>query len=387
MTPDRLDRLRSLEGAHLMPNYRRFPVEFTTGSGAELFDSEGNAYLDLLAGIAVDNCGHCHPKVVEAIREQAGKLIHVSNLFYTEPGIRLAEVLSTSSLGGPVFLCNSGAEANEAALKLARRIKPGGGFVVLEGGFHGRTFGALSATPQKEKQEPFAPLVPGFTSVCADPGALADAIGAETAAVLIEPIQGEGGVHPIPDEVLIAAREACDRHGALMILDEVQTGAGRTGSLWAYEQTPVVPDAITVAKGVGGGMPVGALVARPGLPDTLRAGDHGSTFAGGPVTAAAALASLEVVSEPELLASVRANGERLRAGLSEMPKVEAVRGRGLMVGCDIHGDAPAVVERALFEERLVTIATGPKTLRFVPPLVISAEQVDDALERLERLLG
>ncbi len=172
-----------------------------------------------------------------------------------------------------------------------------------------------------------------------------------------------------------------------MILDEVQTGAGRTGSLWAYEQTPIVPDAITVAKGVGGGMPVGALIARPDLPDTLRPGDHGSTFAGGPVTAAAALASLAVVSAPGLLESVTANGYRLMAGLSGMAKVETVRGRGLMVGCDIDGDAPALVEQALFEERLVTNATGPRTLRFVPPLVISAEQVDDALTRLERLLG
>jgi acetylornithine/succinyldiaminopimelate/putrescine aminotransferase len=205
--------------------------------------------------------------------------------------------------------------------------------------------------------------------------------------VILEPVQGEGGARAVPDSCLRELRALCDQYGVLMILDEVQTGAGRTGSLWAYEQTPIVPDAITVAKGVGGGMPVGALVARPGLPDTLRPGDHGSTFAGGPVTAVAALASLEVVAAPELLASVRANGERLRAGLSGMAHVEAVRGRGLMVGCDIDGDAPAVVERALFEERLVTIATGPRTLRFVPPLVISAEQVDDALSRLGRLLG
>ena len=381
----RLTEMEALE-AHLMPTYRRFPVEFVRGSGAELEDSEGNRYVDMLAGIAVDNAGHCHPEVVAAITEQAQRLLHVSNLFYTEPGLRLAEFLSTTSLGGQVFLCNSGAEANEAAIKLARRHKPKGEFVVLEGAFHGRTLGALSATPQADKQAPFAPLLSGFTSVCADPDAVSSAVTPEVAAVLIEPIQGEGGVHPVPDAVLEAAREACDRHGALLIFDEVQTGAGRTGSLWAFEQTPVRPDAMTVAKGVGGGLPCGALIARSEL-GVLQAGDHGSTFAGGPVIAAAALASLSVVGDPALLADVRRKGERLMQGLSAIRGVNAVRGRGLMVGADIDADAPEVVRRMLLEERVVANATGPQTLRFVPPLVISDDQIDRALEALVSVIG
>lgn len=378
----RLTELEALE-AHLMPTYRRFPVEFVSGSGAELFDSEGNRYVDMLAGIAVDNAGHCHPDIVEAVRDQAGRLMHVSNLFYTEPGLRLAEMLSETSLGGQVFLCNSGAEANEAAIKLARRHKPKGGFVVLEGAFHGRTLGALSATPQPDKQAPFEPLLSGFRSVCADAGALAEAITSDVAAVLIEPIQGEGGVHPVPDDVLIAAREACDRNSALLIFDEVQTGAGRTGSLWAFEQTPVRPDAMTVAKGVGGGVPCGALIASEGI-GVLQPGDHGSTFAGGPMIAAAALASLGVVSDPALLDDVRRKGEMLMERLAGIPAVTAVRGRGLMVGADVDGDAPEVVRRMLLEERVVINATGPRTLRFVPPLVINDDQIGFAIDALAR---
>lgn len=382
----RLEGLMKLESERLMPTYRRLPVEFVSGSGAMLVDSDGSEYIDLVAGIAVDNAGHCHPKVVAAVTDQVRRLIHVSNLFYTEPGLRLAERLSEASLGGQVFLTNSGAEANEAAIKLARRRRPAGEFVVLAGAFHGRTMGALSATPQEEKQFPFAPLVPGFTSVPVEAAAVADAVGPRTAAVLLEPIQGEGGVHPVPDDVLEAAREACDRHGALLIFDEVQTGAGRTGSLWGYEQTNVLPDAMTVAKGLGGGFPVGALVASPRLDGALRAGDHGSTFAGGPVVAAAALASLDVVSDPALLADVRRRGEEARARLSSIARVRAVRGRGLMIGFDIDGDAPALVERALLEQRIVINATGPETIRLVPPLVIGDDELGEAIERLEGLL-
>ena len=383
----RLDELLALERLSVMPTYRRFPVEFVRGEGALLFDAEGNRYIDLLAGIAVDNVGHCHPLVVEAVREQAGRLLHVSNLFYTEPGLRLAETLSRSSLGGPVFFTNSGAEANEAALKLARRLKPGGSFVVLAGAFHGRTMGALSATPQAEKQAPFEPLVPGFTSVCADAQALREAVTEETAAVLIEPIQGEGGVHVVPDGVLLAAREACDRVGALLVFDEVQTGAGRTGSLWAFEQTPVMPDAMTVAKGLGGGLPIGALVASADLERTFEPGDHGSTFAGGPLVSAAALASLSVLGSPGLLERVSEKGREIRERLDAMAAVRETRGRGLMIGADIDGSATEVVERALFEHRIVLNATGPSTLRLVPPLVIDDEQIDEALERLGEILG
>jgi predicted acetylornithine/succinylornithine family transaminase len=381
-----LEHLQALEASYLMPNYKRFPVEFVRGSGSTLWDSEGNQYLDLLAGIAVDNVGHCHPAVVEAIELQSRELLHVSNLFYTAPGVELAARLSQSSLGGKVFFCNSGAEANEAAIKLARRHRPKGEIVVLYGAFHGRTMGALSATPQEEKQAPFAPLVPGFHAVCADAQAIREAVGPNTAAVLIEPIQGEGGIHEVPDEVLVAAREACDEVGALLIFDEVQTGAGRTGSLWAYQQTPVRPDAITLAKGLGGGLPIGALVTDSALDTVLQAGDHGSTFAGGPLVTAAAGVVLDLIQSDGFLDAVLERGTQLRQGLTAIEGVTAIRGKGLMIGFDIDADAPALVAEALKLERLIINATGPKTVRLVPPLVITESEVDEALERLTRLL-
>lgn len=382
-----LERLEGLEAAHLMPNYRRLPVEFVRGEGCLLWDDEGNEYLDLLGGIAVDNVGHCHPAVVSAVREQVGRLIHVSNLFYTEPGVELAARLSKRSLGGKVFLCNSGAEANEAAIKLARRHRRGGGIVVLDGAFHGRTMGALSATPQEDKQAPFAPLVPGFVSVPPEPEAIRSAVGPETAAVLIEPIQGESGVHPIPPAALAAARGACDAAGALLIFDEVQTGAGRTGTLWAYEQGGVTPDAITLAKGLGGGMPIGALVTSAGLDTVLGPGDHGSTFAGGPVVCAAALAALDVIEAPGFLDGIIAKGARLRGLLEDLDGVSAVRGSGLMIGFDVDVDAPALVRAALEGERIVINATGPSTIRLVPPLVISDAEIERGAGAIGRLLA
>ncbi len=277
-----LTELQRLEAAHVIGTYARLPVEIVRGEGHRVWDDEGREYLDFLCGISVTNLGHCHPAVVEAVREQAGTLMHTSNLFYTAPAMLLAERLSTSSLGGKVFFCNSGAEANEAAIKLARRAKTGGEIVSATGGFHGRTMGALSATAQESKQAPFAPLVPGFRAVAPTAAAISAVVGPQTCAVLIETIQGEGGVHPTTGEALRAAREACDRHGAALIFDEVQTGMGRTGSLWSYEDTGVLPDAITVAKALGGGLPIGALITGPGLANVLQAGDHGSTFAGGP---------------------------------------------------------------------------------------------------------
>jgi predicted acetylornithine/succinylornithine family transaminase len=371
--------------AALAATYARYPVEFVSGSGCVLRDADGAEYLDLLAGVAVCNVGHCHPRVVAAVQEQAARLMHVSNLFYTEPMVRLAERLSARSLGGRVFFSNSGAEANEAAIKLARKARRGGDFLVAHGGFHGRTYGALSATPQESKQAPFAPLVPGFTAVV--PEAMADAVGPQTAAVLLEPVQGESGVHPVAAEVLRDVRAACDEHGALLIFDEVQCGMGRTGTLWAYEALGVRPDAMTLAKGLGGGMPIGALVTGPACADVFEPGDHGSTFAGGPVVAAAAHAALDVIDDEALLASVRTLGERLVEGLRELPRVKAVRGRGLMVAADVDADAPALVRRALGEQRMIVNATGPGTLRFVPPLVISEAEVDEALRRVAALLG
>jgi predicted acetylornithine/succinylornithine family transaminase len=382
-----LAELQLLERASVIGTYARAPVEFVCGEGSRLWDSEGNEYLDFLCGIGVTSLGHCHPRVVAAVREQVGKLMHTSNLFYTEPAIRLAERLSASSLGGKVFFCNSGAEANEAAIKLARKARPAGEVVVVHGAFHGRTYGALSATPQESKQAPFAPLVPGFRAVQADAGALREAVDENTAAVLLEPVQGETGVHALPAELLEAAREACDEHGAALVFDEVQCGMGRTGSLWAYEQTPVRPDAITAAKALGGGLPIGALITGERLADVLAPGDHGSTFAGGPVVASAALAALELTDDAELLGAVRELGRRLADGLAGLPHVLSVRGRGLMLACELDLPAPELVRRALIEERLVVNATGPSTVRLLPALTASEADIDDGLARLARALA
>ncbi len=381
-----LPELQELERTSLIASYARMPVEFVRGEGSRLWDAEGNEYLDFLCGISVTSLGHCHPRVIAATREQLGRLMHTSNLFYTEPSMRLAQRLSQSSLGGKVFFCNSGAEANEAAIKLARKARQGGDVVVALGAFHGRTYGALSATPQESKQAPFAPLVPGFRAVEPTAAAISTAVDENTAAVLLEAIQGETGVHVLPGEVLQAARAACDEHGAALIFDEVQCGMGRTGTLWAYEQTGVVPDALTTAKALGGGLPIGALVTGERLANVLVPGDHGSTFAGGPVVAAAALAALELTDEPRLLEGVRERGASLVAGLERLPHVLAVRGRGLMLACELDVPAPEVVRRALLEQRLVTNATGPTTLRLLPPLTVGDDEIDDALGRLSRAL-
>ena len=381
-----LAELQELERTSVVPSYARAPVEFVRGEGARLWDEHGNEYLDFLCGIGVTSVGHCHPRVVAAVREQVGRLMHTSNLFYTEPAMRLAARLSQSSLGGKVLICNTGAEANEAAIKLARKARTGGDVGDDNGAFHGRTYGALSATPQEAKQAPFAPLVPGFRAVAAEPAALRAAVDERTAAVLIEPIQGESGVHVLSGETLAAAREACDEHGAALIFDEVQCGMGRTGTLWAYEQAGVRPDAMTLAKALGGGLPIGALVTGERLADVFAPGDHASTFAGGPVVAAAALAALELTDEPDLLERVRELGQRLAAGLERLPRVSSVRGRGLMLACELDVPAPALVRRTLIEQRLVVNATGPTTLRLLPPLIVTAADIDEALARLARVL-
>ena len=373
--------------AHLTPNYARYPVEFARGEGARLWDADGTEYLDFLTGISVSSVGHCHPAVVAAIREQAGRLLHVGNLYYTEPMSRLARRLAESSLGGKVFFTNSGAEAVEAALKCARKARQGGTIVSLHGAFHGRTYGALSATPQESKQAPFAPLVGGFVSVDPTIEALAAAVDQHTAALILEPIQGETGVHVLPDGLLRFARERCDLVGATLIFDEIQTGLGRTGTAWAYEHSGVTPDLLTSAKALGGGLPIGALITGPRHADTFAPGDHGSTFAGGPVVCAAALAALDVLLDEDLLARVRELGELLRERVATLPHVVEIRGRGLMVAFDVDVDAPEVVRRALLEQHLVVNATGPVTVRLLPPLVVGEREVDDAVERLRAVLA
>jgi acetylornithine/succinyldiaminopimelate/putrescine aminotransferase len=300
---------------------------------------------------------------------------------------RLARRLAESSLGGRVFFTNSGTEAVEAALKCARKAKQGGTIVSVHGAFHGRTYGSLSATPQESKQAPFAPLVGGFLAVPARPDALADVVDDGTAAVILEPIQGETGIHVLSDELLRTARELCDRHDATLIFDEVQTGLGRAGTPWAYQQSGVVPDILTSAKALGGGLPIGAMITGPKRADTFAPGDHGSTFPGGAVVCAAAHAALDILLDETLLERVRELGERLREGVAGLPHVAAVRGRGLMIGFDLDVGAPQVARRALLDERLVINATGPATLRLLPALIVGDGEIDEALRRLGRLLG
>jgi acetylornithine/N-succinyldiaminopimelate aminotransferase len=381
-----LAEAQALEERYLMRTYRRAPVDFVRGEGALLWDADGNEYLDFLTGISVCSLGHCHPAVVEAIREQAGRLMHVSNLFYTEPMARLAERLSESSLGGRVFFTNSGTEAVECAIKVARKHAYGRGIaepeiVSFAGDFHGRSYGALAATPAMARNQALGPMLPGFRSVPHnDAAALRDAVGERTAAVLIEPIQGEAGVHPTSEEALLAARQACEETGALLILDEIQTGMGRTGSLWAYQQTPVKPDVITTAKALGGGVPIGACVTAPVAADALEPGDHGSTFAGGPVATAAALAVLDHIDDPALLRRVRELGTELRAGLEQLDGVAGTRGRGLMIGVALEDGIDAqTVGGDLLSRGLVVNVPAAGTLRLLPPLVLNSDQIERAV--------
>jgi predicted acetylornithine/succinylornithine family transaminase len=381
-----LTNLQALEERYLMRTYRRAPVEFVRGEGTLLWDVEGKGYLDFLAGISVCSVGHCNPAVVEAVREQAGRLMHTSNLFYTEPMVRLAERLAESSLGGRVFFSNSGTEANECAIKIARKHAHRRGIeapeiVSFERDFHGRSYGALAATPALASNPDLAPMLPGFRSVPFDDAdALREAVGESTAAVLIEPIQGEAGVYPLAEETLCAAREACDEAGALLIFDEIQTGMGRTGSLWAYEQTPVRPDVLTSAKALGGGMPIGACVTGPAAGEVLEPGDHGSTFAAGPVACAAALAVLEIVDDPALLRRVRELGAQLCDGLRALDGVSELRGRGLMVGVGLERRIDAAALGAdLLERGLIVNVPEPGTLRLLPPLTVDADQIERAV--------
>jgi predicted acetylornithine/succinylornithine family transaminase len=388
-----LTDLQALEERYLMRTYTRAPVEFVRGEGALLWDAEGKEYLDFLGGISVCSVGHCNPEVVEAVREQAGRLMHASNLFYTEPMVRLAERLAESSLGGRVFFSNSGTEANECAIKIARKHAHRRGIaapeiISFERDFHGRTYGALSATPALAANPDMAPMLPGFRAVPFDDAeALRAAVGENTAAVLIEPIQGEAGIYPLSDETLLAARQTCDENGALLIFDEIQTGIGRTGSLWAYEQTPVRPDVLTSAKALGGGTPIGACVTGPEAGEVLEPGDHGSTFAGGLLASAAALAVLEIVDDAALLRRVREQGAKLRDSLLGLDGVETIRGRGLMLGVGLgEGIDAAAIGADLLERGLIVNVPEPGTLRLLPPLTVDSDQIERAVATIAAAL-
>jgi len=395
---DTFDRIREAETSFHMPVYGRQPVAFARGAGSTLWDTNGTEYLDFVAGIAVMSVGHSHPKVVEAIRTQAGLLTHVSNLYYTEPQVLLAERLHDLLGWGKVFFANSGAEANECAVKLARRWqreqeRPGrAGLVAALGSFHGRTVATLAATGQPAKHEPFAPMPPELVhhvplnDADALDGALDDGIG----ALLLEVVQGEGGINPATPEYLKAARELCDERGILLIFDEVQTGLGRTGRWFGFQHSGVTPDVVTLAKALGGGLPIGACIAREDVAEAFRPGDHATTFGGGPVPCAAALAVLDVISTEGLVENSARMGEllvaKLRDGLASAPAVKDVRGVGLLVGVELSGEYSRDVVDACRERGLLVNNVRPDMIRLSPPLIVTADDVERAVAILAGVL-
>lgn len=364
----------------LLPTYARLDITFVDGDGAWLVDDTGRRYLDLFAGIAVVGLGHCHPAPLAAAHAQLDRLWHVSNLYSTEPMQELSAKLSERFGGARAFFCNSGAESVEAALKWARKVTGRGEVVTLEGSFHGRTMGALSVTGQPAKRAAFGPLVPG--AVFATAQTLAEHVGPQTAAILLEPVQGEGGVHPLAPETLAEARALADEHGALLILDEVQTGVGRTGAFFGWQRLGVKPDAVTLAKGLANGLPIGAFLVSDDAPTGFEPGDHASTFGGNPVACAAACAVLDTIDD-ELLAHVRTVSDRLTAGLARFGET---RGLGLLLALELDRPAGPVVEAAL-DHGLVIGSAGEKTLRLTPPLTISAEEAAVALHLLGEVLA
>lgn len=375
--------------------YGRYPLVPVRGQGCRLWDVDGKEYLDLLAGVAVSVLGHCAPKVVAAIKAQAETLIHCSNYYNIPQQIRLAELLCENSFAERVFFCNSGAEANETAIKLARKYSletfgPGRSEILTaQGSFHGRTFAGISATGQEKVKEGFAPLLPGFRHLpFGDIEALRSGVGPETCAILLEPIQGEGGVNIPPAGYLKQVRALCDEKNLLLILDEVQTGCGRTGSLFAYEQEGIVPDIMTLAKGLANGVPIGAMLATESLAAHLGPGSHGSTFGGNPLATAAGVATLESLLHDGVLDNCRASGTYLFSELERLqqkyPFIAVVRGRGLMIGVELTIDGGELVKSALQRGLLINCTMG-KVLRFVPPLIITRDEIDRAIAILDEI--
>lgn len=396
-TGTKTDELIAQAARHLCNTYARFPVALVRGSGARVWDAEGKMYLDFAAGIAVDVLGHCHPKVVEAIRAQAETLLHVSNLYHIEPQIRLARALCEHSFGGRVFFCNSGAEANEAAIKLARCYAKAQWssdryeIVCMRDSFHGRTMATVTATGQAKYSQGFEPLLPGFKHIpFNDLTAAKRAIDSRTCAVLVEPIQGEGGVRVPDDDYLPGLRRLCSDREVLLILDEVQTGMGRTGRLFAYEHWGIQPDIMTLAKGLGGGLPIGAMMAKETVADAFVPGSHASTFGGNPFVTTAALAVLTEIVEARLPDHAAKIGayliEQLRQLAVRYPFVKEARGRGLMLALELTIPARPIVERCL-ERGLLILVAGDQVLRFVPPLIIGEPEADEAIGILDPVLA
>lgn len=383
------------EHEHLVQTYKRAPFVLSHGEGVTLYDTEGRAYTDWVAGIAVNALGYGDPELTRAIQQAANGLIHVSNLYLTRPMVELAAMLCEKSFADRVFFTNSGTEANEGAIKFARKFTYNQGLtekveiVAFTDAFHGRTMGSLALTPRDKYQKPFVPLMPG--AVIAEYNNIESAksaIGPKTAAVMVEPVQGEGGIHEATPEFLRALRELCDQHGALLIYDEIQCGMGRMGTLWAYEQSGVIPDIMTIAKPLAGGLPIGAILATEKVASALQPGDHGSTFAGGPLVTRAAKVVLQRVSQPEFLAHVSEVGAYLKERLEEInsPLIKAVRGKGLMVGLELRVDTTPLIS-AGYEHGVIMVNAGANVLRFVPPLIVEKKHVDELVDKLTTILA
>jgi len=382
---------------HVAKTYGRYPLVAQSGAGCWLTDVDGKTYLDFLAGVAVNNLGHCHPKVVKAIQDQAATLIHSSNYYHIPAQIELAELLCQNSFGERVFFCNSGAEANEAAIKLARKYsfdqghKDRNEIITAQASFHGRTLGTLWATGQEKIQVGFAPVMSGFKHVpYADIDALEAAVSAKTCAIMLEPVQGEGGIHVAPKEYLQAVRQLCDEQNLTLIFDEVQCGMGRAGKLFAHQHDNIEPDIMTLAKALAGGPPIGAMVARNKQAESFGPGTHGSTFGGNPLVSAAALATLRTLLDDGVLEHGQAMGTYLRQQLEELKDkydfITEVRGRGLMLGLQMTIEGAEIVKTAMTRGLLIN-CTAATVLRFVPPLIVSKDEIDQMIVILDKILS
>lgn len=378
--------------APFLPTYAQAPVCFVRGDGALLFDTEEKSYIDCVAGIAVVSVGHCNPEVTQAIQEQAARLVHVSNLYWTEPSCQLARKITELCAGqGRVFFANSGAEANECAIKLARKRAGAGRFKIIcaDGGFHGRTLATLAATGQPSKRIGFEPEMPGFVhGTFNDLDSFAALVDHETAAIMLEPVQGECGVIPATPAFLRGIRELCDKHDLALVFDEVQTGVGRTGSWWAYQQYGVVPDILTSAKALANGLPLGACIAlSESAQEAFKPGDHATTFGGGPVPCAAALAVLDYMEAEGVLVAVQEKGEFFQEQLRAIPQVIEVRGKGLMIAAVLDQDSARDVVNVALGKGLLINAVSDNTIRFVPPLVISRDQIIKTIQIFQETLS
>lgn len=389
------DEIIDLESRFVLGTYPRFPFVLERGRGMHLYDTEGNAYLDFGSGIAVNALGHADPEIVAACQQQIATLSHISNLYHSAPQAQLAQQLCQHSFADKVFFSNSGAEAIEAALKFARkygRSRHGEhktGMVAFSNGFHGRTFGALSITARQKYQAPFKPLLSGVTVAAFNDVAEAEqAIGSDTCAVIVEPLQGEGGLHVATPEFLQSLRQLCDQHDALLIFDEIQCGMGRTGKLWTYQHFNVQPDVMALAKALGGGLPIGATLLTDTVAEIIQPGEHGSTFGGGPVVCQSAMVVLERVSSPEMLAHVESMGAYLQSELKAIKSdaIKQVRGLGLMIGLELYIEAKPVIEQA-YQNGVLLLSAGENVIRIVPPLIVCQADIDQMVAVLKEILN